>query len=81
MSAALVTGGSAGIGREVVKRLLAKGYEVFSLDVQPSDLKVHHIQVDLSDIDATKKILGKLKNITTAKSIISRLTMMTAATL
>ena len=65
MSAALVTGGSAGIGREVVKGLLAKGYEVVSLDVQPTDLKVKHIQVDLTDIDATRKILGSLNNITT----------------
>ena len=65
MSRALVTGGSAGIGREVVKQLLAKGYEVFSLDVQPTDLEVHHIQVDLTDLAATKKILGKLKNVTT----------------
>lgn len=62
---ALVTGGSAGIGREVVKSLLAKGYEVVSLDVQPTDLKVEHIAVDLTDVAATKKIVAKLKGITT----------------
>jgi 3-oxoacyl-[acyl-carrier protein] reductase len=64
VSAALVTGGSAGIGREVAKRLLAQGHEVFSLDVRATDLEVNHIQVDLSDLDATRKILGKLKNVT-----------------
>ena len=62
---ALVTGGSAGIGREVVKSLLAKGYAVVSLDVQPTDLKVEHIEVDLTDVAATKKIVGELKGITT----------------
>jgi len=65
VSTALVTGGSAGIGREIVKGLLAKGYEVVSLDVQPTDLAVNHIEVDLTDLDAVKKILGKLKNVTT----------------
>jgi NAD(P)-dependent dehydrogenase (short-subunit alcohol dehydrogenase family) len=65
VSTALVTGGSAGIGREIVKRLLARGDEVISLDLQATDLKVNHIQVDLSDLDATRKILGKLKNVTT----------------
>jgi 3-oxoacyl-[acyl-carrier protein] reductase len=65
VNTALITGGSAGIGREIAKRLLAKGYEVISLDVQPSDLKVKHIQVDLSDLDAVGKILGNLKDVTT----------------
>jgi NAD(P)-dependent dehydrogenase (short-subunit alcohol dehydrogenase family) len=44
MSTALVTGGSAGIGREIVKRLLARGDEVISLDVQATDLRVSHYQ-------------------------------------
>ena len=61
MSTALITGGSAGIGREIAKQLLAKGYEVYSLDVQPSDLKVKHIQVDLTDIEATAKAVQGLK--------------------
>lgn len=66
MSTALVTGGSAGIGLSIAEKLLAKGYDVISLDIQPSKLKkVEHIQVDLSDLDATRRILGKLKNVTT----------------
>ncbi len=54
MSAAIVTGGSAGIGRAVAERLLGAGYEVISLDVQPSALKVRHLSVDLTDEDATR---------------------------
>lgn len=65
MSRALVTGGSAGIGREICRQLLDKGHEVVSLDVQPTDLEVDHIQVDLTDLAATRKILAKLGNITT----------------
>ena len=61
MSTALVTGGSAGIGREVARHLLAKGYEVFSLDVQPTDLKVNHIQVDLTDVAATANAVKGIK--------------------
>jgi len=66
VSTALITGGSAGIGLSVAEKLLEKGYDVISLDIQPSKLKkVEHIQVDLSDLDAVTKILGKLKNVTT----------------
>jgi NAD(P)-dependent dehydrogenase (short-subunit alcohol dehydrogenase family) len=53
MTAAIVTGGSAGIGRAVAKRLLEAGYEVISLDVQPTDLSgVRHVEVDLTDAAA-----------------------------
>ena len=58
MSAALVTGGSAGIGRAIAKRLLDEGHEVVSLDVQPSGLahaKLKHVHVDLSDAKATRQ--------------------------
>ncbi len=55
MSAAIVTGGSAGIGRAVAERLLAAGHEVLSLDVQPSSLKVRHVHVDLTDESATRE--------------------------
>jgi NAD(P)-dependent dehydrogenase (short-subunit alcohol dehydrogenase family) len=35
VSTAIVTGGSAGIGRAVVEALLKNGYRVVSLDLQP----------------------------------------------
>ena len=53
MSAAIVTGGSAGIGRAIAERLLAAGYEVVSLDLKRSPLPVKHVQVDLTDVEAT----------------------------
>jgi NAD(P)-dependent dehydrogenase (short-subunit alcohol dehydrogenase family) len=61
---AIVTGGSAGIGLAVVKALLGKGYEVFSLDVQPPGMqheKLQHIEVDLTNALATERLAEKLK--------------------
>ena len=60
MSAAIVTGGSAGIGRAVAERLLAAGYEVLSLDVQRSPLNVRHVQVDLTDESATLEAAAEI---------------------
>jgi NAD(P)-dependent dehydrogenase (short-subunit alcohol dehydrogenase family) len=54
--AAIVTGGSGGIGREIVRRLLDAGYHVTSLDRRaPSDThsRLHTIEVDLFDAAAT----------------------------
>ena len=60
MSTALVTGGSAGIGRAVAERLLAAGHEVVSLDLQPSPLQVKHFSVDLTDADATREAASEI---------------------
>ena len=57
---AVVTGGSAGIGRAIVQRLLERGEEVVSLDLQPTDLKVRHMRVDLTDVKATAQAAGEI---------------------
>jgi 3-oxoacyl-[acyl-carrier protein] reductase len=56
----VVTGASAGIGRAVAARLLAGGYEVISLDVQPPTLKVKHFEVDLTDAEATRQAAAEI---------------------
>ena len=51
---AIVTGGSGGIGLEIVKQLLAQDMEVVSLDLKPSpEKKARHLAVDLTDPAAT----------------------------
>ena len=65
---AVVTGGSAGIGRAIVQKLLERGEEVISLDVQPGDSKAKHVKVDLTDAEATRQAaeeIAKKHSITT----------------
>jgi len=60
--AAIITGGSGGIGWSIVKRLVGAGMEVFNLDRAPPpdpDL-AHFIAVDLADAAATKSALGAI---------------------
>lgn len=60
---AIVTGGSAGIGRAIAQRLLDQGREVISLDVQPSGLahpKLRHVHVDLTDTEATRRAAAEI---------------------
>jgi NAD(P)-dependent dehydrogenase (short-subunit alcohol dehydrogenase family) len=61
--AAIVTGGSAGIGRAIAKRMLDQGRQVISLDMQPSGLahpKLRHVHVDLTDTEATRKAAAEV---------------------
>ena len=63
MSAAIVTGGSAGIGRAIVQGLLERNYDVVSLDVQPASEKhsrLRSIKVDLADAAATRRVAEEI---------------------
>lgn len=56
---AVVTGGSAGIGRAICENLLEGGWEVVSLARRKSDLahpRMHSLEVDLSDRQATAQV-------------------------
>ncbi len=55
---AIVTGGSAGIGAEICRDMLAAGYEVISLARRAGTLthpRLSHVQVDLLDEAATRQ--------------------------
>jgi 3-oxoacyl-[acyl-carrier protein] reductase len=63
VSAAIVTGGSAGIGHAVVQELLKRDYDVVSLDVQPpleTHPKLRHVGVDLTDSQATRRVAEEI---------------------
>jgi len=69
VSAAIVTGGSAGIGLAIVRELLGQKYQVISLDLKPNpEKRVKHMAVDLTDPKATEwaaKEIAKAHPVTT----------------
>ena len=66
---AIVTGGSAGIGLEIVRELLNQGEDVVSLDLKPNpEKRAKHMAVDLTDNKATEwaaKEIAKAHPVTT----------------
>lgn len=60
---AVVTGGSAGIGKVICEHLLRDGYEVISLARRSGDFthpRLRQVQVDLSDREATAAVASEL---------------------
>jgi len=60
---AIVTGGASGIGAEICRRMLAKGYETISLALRRpdwSDKHLHAIEVDLTDASATAQVATEI---------------------
>jgi 3-oxoacyl-[acyl-carrier protein] reductase len=62
-SVALVTGGSAGIGKSICEHLLAQDYDVISMARRPCAIrhpKLHSVEVDLGDRAATAQAAREL---------------------
>ncbi len=60
---AVVTGGSAGIGKAICQDLLEGGWEVVSLARRPADIghaRLHSVEVDLSDRAATTQAVAEV---------------------
>jgi len=55
----IVTGGSSGIGLSIVELFIRKNYQVFNLDLQPSDTGTF-IKCDVTDTVQVKNIIEKI---------------------
>ncbi|WP_085297976.1 SDR family NAD(P)-dependent oxidoreductase [Cognaticolwellia mytili] len=55
----VVTGGSSGIGLSIVKLFLAKQYQVFNLDISPSDFG-EFCQCDITQVSQVSQIINDI---------------------
>lgn len=59
MKTCIVTGGSSGIGLSIVQLFLANNYQVFNLDITPSDNGIFKA-CDITNVDAVGQIINEI---------------------
>lgn len=59
MKTCIVTGGSSGIGLAICEKMITDGYQVFNLDIKPSNVG-NHIQCDMSNVETVKQTINTL---------------------
>ncbi len=70
----IVTGGSSGIGLSIVELFTNKGYQVFNLDLQPSNLaELRHCDItcDMSNVKQVSDIITNIAETATIDVLIS----------
>lgn len=66
----IVTGGSSGIGLSIVKLFIAKNYQVFNLDITPSNIGNFH-ECDITDIKQVSGIINEIADQGTIDVLVS----------
>lgn len=66
----IVTGGSSGIGLSVVKLFLANDYQVFNLDIQPSDIG-QFCPCDITNLDQITNIIDDITQHNNIDALVS----------
>jgi NAD(P)-dependent dehydrogenase (short-subunit alcohol dehydrogenase family) len=70
----IVTGGSSGIGLSIVQLFIQKGYQVFNLDIQPSNpavLRCADISCDISNVEQVSDIITDIAKTATIDVLVS----------